>query len=846
MLTRLFKRSMTSLHEQLPRCVTPTHYKVHCWDISNETFKGEVDIKFNVESPTKEIQLNQKFLNFNKAHLIVNGANLEVDSISKDDKSETVKFQFGEELSIGGEVNLLIQYEGIIRKDMAGFYSSSYVNNDGKREYILATQFESTDARSAIPCYDEPNSKAFFDIKITVDDQNQVLSNMPIKSQVTENGKATYEFDQSPMMSTYLVAWAIGKFEYVETESLKEYNGTKLPIRVYTIPGQSSNGEYALKVAQNAVDHLSTIFDIDYPLPKLDLLAVPQFGANAMENWGLVMFRSTALLFDPVKSNLIYQKQVSYVVCHEIAHSWFGNLCTMDWWSDLWLNESFATYVGWICVDNINKDWGVFNEFVSDAVQESLDLDSLKNSHPVEVQVYYASEIDEIFDAISYKKGGSVVRMVAECVGVELFLKGVSNYLKKYSYSNAKSDDLWNSISEVSGLPITKLVEPWIRKVGYPYLKVEKLNDNDVKVTQSRFLSNGEKIDDDTVWWIPNIDNMTTKEKIIPMKDFSKLNQNTNGFYRCHYDDELFNLIISKLDTLSPTDKIGLVGDAFSMAQAKIGKTSQFLKLLNELKSETDESVWLEMSHRLNSLKGVYSSDQEISKKLNSFSQNLYSEKFQEIIVKKSSELSFGELKLRSILFQNAGMCGLPSAIEFAKKLHNAEGDIEPILKSIVFKILLANEPTEELFELVMKEIIAPTSIDGREVSLDSIGSISNVEYLPRILDLLINGKIPEMDFKFLTVSLSQNSKCKSQFWEFFKLHFDSQIHKNTSLWTLDRVIKGFLPNLVSKELEIDIGQFFNSRSTKGFSKGVLQSLDSISTSVAWYESSKDELKSNI
>lgn len=832
---------MSSLHEELPRSVIPGAYRVHCRDITGTGFRASVDVDFNVNSNTREIQLNQKLLNFTSAKVIVDGAAHNVASIEKDDQAETVTFKLAAEVLAGQKVSLAVQYEGVIRQDMAGFYSSSYVDDSGKTENILATQFESTDARSAIPCYDEPNCKATFDIKITVDESLQVLSNMPLKMCSKEAGNATFEFERTPKMSTYLVAWAIGKFEYVEAESLKEYNGRKLPIRVYTIPGQSHTGQYALEVAQKAVDHLSVIFDIDYPLPKLDLLAVPQFGANAMENWGLVMFRATALLFDPEKSSSIYKKQVAYVVSHEIAHSWFGNLCTMDWWSDLWLNESFATYVGWICVDHIHKDWNVFTEFVSDSVQDALDLDSLRSSHPVEVGVYYASEIDEIFDAISYKKGGSVVRMVAESVGVELFLKGVSNYLKKYSYGNARSDDLWNAISEVSGQPITQLVAPWIRQVGYPYLKVEKASETEVKITQARFLSNGEVSpqDDTTVWWIPNVD-MTSKEKTIPMKEFAKLNKDTTGFYRCYYDNALFEKVVSNFDKLSATDKIGLVGDSFAMAQAKIGTTSQFLRILQELKPENDEAVWLEISGRLSALQSVYAADAEVTANLRVFAQYIYRAKFDELMSKK--ELTFGELKLRSILFKGAGMAGNSAAVQLAKDLY-AKGDIEPILKPTVFKVLLANEPTQEIFDKVMNEILAPTSIDGREVSLDAIGSVSDPKYLPEILALLVNGKIPEMDFKFLTTSLSQNNACKREFWDFFKAHFDGEIHKNTSMWTLDRVLKLFVPNLVSRELLTDIRAFFAERSTKGYSKGISQSLDAIETSVSWYESSVEAVR---
>lgn len=837
-------KTATSLHEELPRALTPLRYALHCFDITNETFSGELAVQFKCNSAVDSIQLNQKLLNCKEAWVTQSGKKSPVVSITKDDKAQTVTFELSKSLDPENEVSLLIKYEGVIRKDMAGFYSSTYENDQGETEYLLTTQFESTDARSAFPCYDEPNAKAIFDIKITVAKDQQVLSNMPIRSTTDVNESVCFEFDSSPKMSTYLVAWAIGKFEFIET--IHTHKDITMPIRVYTIPGQSHLGQYALQVASKAIDNLSTIFDLDYPLPKLDLLAVPQFGANAMENWGLVMFRSTALLFDEKTSNKVYQKQVAYVVCHELAHSWFGNLVTMDWWSDLWLNESFATYVGWYAVDRIHPEWEVFTEFVSNAVQQSLNLDGLKNSHPIEVGVYYASDIDEIFDAISYLKGGSVVRMVAESVGVELFLKGVSQYLKKFQYGNARSDDLWDAISEVSGKPITQLVEPWIRQVGHPYLKASKNGDNEVAVSQQRFLSNGQvqPEDDETVWWIPNVNNMQSKTTTLQLDGFVKLNKNTSGFYRCHYDEELFQNLLNHMQELTSMDKIGLIGDTCAMAQAQIGNTSDFLKLLKQLKTEEDFPVWLEMSKRLSSLQKVFDSDSEISSKLNQFSQELYETKFNEIFGKQEENqvVDFNLIKLKSLIFKQAGMSGLPAAINKAKELY-ISGNIDPILKGTVYKILLRHDPTRKIFDEVMREIFKPTSIDGREAGLDAVGSVGSDDLLPEVLELLINGKIPEMDYRFLTVSLSSNAKAKEQFWEFVKLNFDDKIHKNTSLWTLDRVIKNFLPNLVSAQLLEDVTNFFAKRDTKGYSKGVAQSLDSISTDVAWYEGSKEELK---
>jgi aminopeptidase N len=838
----------TSLHEQLPRNIIPTHYDVKCYDIDHvkNVFKGTVCIDFQILENTKSITLNQKLLNFDQVTIKDKSINVE---IIKHDENETVEFQLESELSKDlGTAQIIVEYNGEIRTDMAGFYTSNYKDEKtGNTEYILATQFESTDARSAFPCYDEPNCKAQFTISIEVSKDLQVLSNMPV-NQITEsaNGNQVHTFDKTPKMSTYLVAWAIGKFEYVEAHTDREYNGKKLPIRVYTIPGQSETGRYALETANSAVNYLSTIFDIDYPLPKLDLLAVPQFGANAMENWGLVMFRATALLYDPETSSSVYKQKVSYVVSHEIAHSWFGNYCTMNWWSDLWLNESFATYVGWLCVENMHPEWDVFTDFISVSMQTALDLDSLKNSHPVEVQVYHANEIDEIFDAISYLKGGSVVRMVSESIGQDLFLKGVSNYLKKYSFGNAKSDDLWDAVSEVSGKNITELVEPWIRAVGYPALKVTSNEADDgktIKISQERFLIEGtRKEDDEITWWIPNVDNMQTKDKVISSDNFLKLNQDTNGFYRVFYDDKLMANIVANLEKLSAKDKIGLIADASAGARAGIIKTSQFLELVNQLKNESHVAVWSEIIAKLSILKNSFYSDKEISEKLVAFSRDLYRNKFEELI--KSDSLDFNGEKLASTLFEQAGISQFEVAVSKALQIFQSK-DIKPLYRQAVYKILVSNETTcnDEIFQCLLDEVRHPTTIDGREVALRSLGALSKVdEYLPKVLDLFFDGSVPEMDYQFLAIPLASNAGTKAKFWEFFKENYP-KFRSDVSMWTLDRVIKGFLPKLVSAELSNDVETFFGDKDNTGYEKGLKQSIDSIRNDVRWNENARENVR---
>lgn len=836
----------TSLHEELPRNVVPINYSLKYNDIDyqNNTFEGTANIDFRVLGECKSIILNQKYLTFQNVMVKTSASEQEVTEIVKNDDNETVEFRLASEIdhSSEKELKMIIKFKGLIRTDMAGFYTSNYKDKNGETKYILTTQFESTDARSAFPCYDEPNCKATFEISIEVSKDLHVLSNMPLDKEIeSSDSTKILTFAKTPKMSTYLVAWAIGDFEYVESTTVREYNGSKLPIRVYTIPGQSETGRYALETAQSAVDYLSTIFDIDYPLPKLDLLAVPQFGANAMENWGLVMFRSTALLYDSEKSSALYKQKVSYVVSHEIAHSWFGNYCTMNWWSDLWLNESFATYVGWLCVDHMHPEWDVFTDFISGSMQTALDLDSLRASHPIEVQVYHANEIDEIFDAISYLKGGSVVRMVAESIGVEIFLKGVSNYLKKYSYGNAKSDDLWDSISEVSGKNITELVEPWIRAIGFPCLHVSK-EKGEIKIVQQRFLTEGSSKEDDQItWWIPNVENMNTKEKVVSSDGFIKLNKDTAGFYRVFYDDELFSKIVSNLEHLSAKDKIGLIADTSAGARAGLIKTSQFLELVSQMKNEKHVAVWSEIIERLNLLKTAFFSNEEVSERLVVFSRDLYKAKYEELI--KCNNLDFNEQRLASLLFEQAGVSHFDGAVSKALEIYQSNY-IKPYFRQAVYRILLSSPATckDDVFDLILAEVRNPSTIDGREVALRSLGSIGNVEkYLPRILDLFFDGSVPEMDYQFLSGPLATNPKTKLSFWTYFKDNYP-RFRSDVSMWTLDRVIKGFLPKLVSPDLSRDIDLFFQSRDNSGYEKGLKQSLDSIKNDVRWCENCRGDV----
>ncbi len=539
---------------------------------------------------------------------------------------------------------------------MAGFYRSKYrpvvtpsksVPRDDESHYMFSTQFESCDARRAFPCFDEPNLKATYDFEIEIPSDQVALSNMPVKeTKATKEGWQLVSFERTPIMSSYLLAWAVGDFEYVEAFTERRYNGKQLPVRVYTTRGLKEQGRYALEHAPKTIDYFSEIFDIDYPLPKSDLLAVHEFTHGAMENWGLVTYRTTRVLFDEKTASARLKNDIAYVVAHELAHQWFGNLVTMDWWDELWLNEGFATWVGWLAVDHIHPEWEVWAQFVNEGFENAFKLDGIRSSHPIHVPVRDALDVNQIFDAISYLKGCSSIRMLANHLGVKTFLKGVSNYLKAHAYGNAKTKALWDALSEASGKNVNEIMGPWISKIGHPVVTVAE-EPGQITVKQSRFLSTGDvkPEEDTTTWWLPlAIEgkkghqgiaelSMATKEETIRDVDteFYKINSGATGFYRVNYPPARLVKLGSQLDKLSIADRIAIIGSATEMAFSGQGTTAALLSFLQGFTKESHSLVWKQITDSLASVQSVFAEDEQIKDGLKKFNIKLLDAKVKEI-----------------------------------------------------------------------------------------------------------------------------------------------------------------------------------------------------------------------
>jgi aminopeptidase N len=724
---------------------------------------------------------------------------------------------------------------------------------------MLSTQFEACDARRAIPCFDEPNRKATFDFEIEVPKGLVALSNMPLKAERPGNRPELnfISFERTPVMSTYLLAWAVGDFEYVEARTERKYNGKSIPVRVYTTRGLKEQARFALECAHRIVDYFSGVFGIDYPLPKSDLLAVHEFAMGAMENWGLVTYRTTAVLFDEGKSDARYRNRIAYVVAHELAHQWFGNLVTMDWWNELWLNEGFATWVGWLAVDHFYPEWNVWSQFVVEGVQKAFQLDSLRASHPIEVPVKNALEIDQIFDHISYLKGSSVIRMLSGHLGQQTFLSGVADYLKAHAYGNATTNDLWSALSKASKQDVNSFMDPWIRKIGFPVVTVTQEPDQ-IGVRQTRFLSTGDvkPEEDETIWWIPlrirtgsrlasedHRSLVSKSDAIQSVEDgFYKINKDQSGFYSTNYPPDHLARLGRSLDLLSTEDKIGLVGDAATLAISGNGTTAAVLSFLEAFNEEENYLVWSQISSSLANIRSVFTADESTAAGLKSFTLKLSSRAAEGIGWEPRPDEDYLTGQLRRLLIGMAGNAGHSSIVAEAKRRFQlwASGidtnAIHPDLRSAILVIAIS-DGTQAEYETVKEAYRQTESVDSKETYLAALGHTKDPELVKDYLDFIFSDNVAIQDIHVGALSLAANSKVRHLLWKYMKDRWESvsaRLSSNNVIF--NRFVQMGLSNYPDRWIGEDIESFFKDKDTGPYARGLVVVLDTIRTASRYKE----------
>lgn len=453
---------------RLPKAAIPERYEIKLTpDLTKFTFSGEEIIHIKVKEPVSEILVNASELTIAKVWLeAANGAKIE-GTANLEEKSERAIFKFAKQVEPGA-YKLFVVFDGILNDKLHGFYRSFYKDENGKEKVIATTQFEATDARKAFPCWDEPEHKAVYAVTLVIDENLTAISNASIKSEKKLGaGKKEVIFNDTIKMSTYLVAFIIGDFV-----GTKEVFAGKTPIRIWSVPGKEHMAKFAEDIAVFSTNFFAKYYGIPYPGDKMDLIAIPDFASGAMENLGAITFRETALLVDEKTASHAEMERVADVVAHEIAHMWFGDLVTMKWWNGIWLNEAFATFAEMLAVDKWKPNWKRWESFgVMRATASAID--GLKSTRPIEFPVHSPDECSAMFDVLTYEKGASVLRMLEQYIGADVFAKGVSLYLKKHEYGNAETTDLWDGIEEASKEPVRQMMDSWIFQEGYPLLNVD-------------------------------------------------------------------------------------------------------------------------------------------------------------------------------------------------------------------------------------------------------------------------------------------------------------------------------------------------------------------------------------
>lgn len=722
----------TPTFSRLPTNVQPTCYVLTLEpDLVNHTFTGTEQVAVEVKQSTDTVVLNSLYLEITEAsYESSNGSKTPSKEVTFAPEVEKVTITFPSELK-PGTGTLHIAFKGTLNDTMKGFYRAKYPSTDGSTpdRYVATTQFESTYARFAFPCWDEPAIKATFKVTLVAPKDTLALSNMPEVSRTErEDGKSAVVFDETPIMSTYLLAFIVGKFDHVETSTK-----TGVKVRAYTAPGKKEQGLFALDVAARSLDFYTEYFNTPYPLPKCDLVSISDFASGAMENWGLTTYRETAILVDPENTSVDRKQRIALVVAHEIAHQWFGNLVTMEWWTDLWLNEGFATFMEYLAVQSLIPEYKVWTQFVTSELRLALRLDGLKSSHPIQVPVSNPAEIDEIFDDISYAKGSAVIRMLHQFITDEVFRRGMSLYLSRFKYKNAQTQDLWAALQEASSKPVQDVMSTWTKQKGYPIVSVSETHDGTnrvIKLSQEKFASNGILPEDEKDYqWIVPISIVTssdspvqdillssrTSEVVIPNLqpgDWVKFNVGTVGVYRVQYSESMLQSLLPAVQSkkLPPLDRLNILDDLFALVGAGKVSTVHALKVIEAYKDDDDYVVWAAVCSCLAKLNSILSWT-DFQEAYHEWGRRLLVNIHSKVGWEKKPDESHTDTLLRSLVLNMLIGFNDPAVFAEAKRLFEAHANktmvIPADIRSSVYAAV-AKQADEKLFSTMLRVSIMP------------------------------------------------------------------------------------------------------------------------------------------
>ncbi|KAI5150606.1 puromycin-sensitive aminopeptidase [Enteropsectra breve] len=817
------------MKEDLPRTVVPSNYNLFL-DVKDEHYLGTVRITVDAEDAVDVFHINSKELEIKHVQIEQNG---ETSAAEYSQKSEDL-LEIKPSAALSKSFILEIEFSGKFGPNkMEGFYKSEYNGTP-----LFSTHFEPADARIAFPCFDQPDMKATYEISIRPPTGLIALSNNRLKS----NEDGVYHFEKTVKMSTYIVAWVIGDLDYIEVvlnkersdnesndSSAKKLKENTMPIRVYAHKDEIELGRFSLDCAERCIQFFEKYFEIDYPLPKLDMVAIPSFAMGAMENWGLITYRATSLLYDPAKTSIRSKKNIAITVCHELAHMWFGNLVTMEWWSDLWLNEGFATWAATLAIVNSCQDilpFDAWTSFINDEMASGMGMDAIKSTHRIGIDVERPVEIDQIFDAISYSKGSSIIRMIEGWIGAETFRKGLVRYLKAHSYSNTKTIDLWESLSAAYGDEnenndiknkisseniINDVINPWIVEEGFPYLKISE-NNGFINLHQQRFTLGFEA--EDAKWPIPvrigwiNEKNETFESETVIMVAAKMsvrmkssryiVNDGVFGFYRVLYSSEALETLLGN-ENLSTENRLGLFSDRFAFSKALMSEIP--LKVVGSLKNENNYEILLGVLGDLQGFETIFVGT-ENEKKIR--------EKLAEIVGERAAQIDLSSAgndinstSTSSLLVSKAVHLGDNAVISKFKNLLKSGEKLDVLLevKGVAgefmrqFYTAVADEAFEDLVE-VYKQGKSHTQ---RQNALFALGTAAEQKHIAWLFDNLEFAK--PHDAVYLFAALDSNIQHRKFILERFIKDFEKiRSHLNNANM-MRYSIEGVFRNAVGEDV---------------------------------------------
>ena len=686
-----------------------------------------------------------------------------------------------DELLYPGQYSVQMTFEGKITKPMDGIYPC-FFKHDGKDKMLIATQFESHHARDAFPCIDEPEAKAAFDLTLISPEGETALANTPAKSQKTENGKLLTTFETTPVMSTYLLAFAYGELGYKEAKTKRG-----VVVRGYATPDNVKHLDYAVEFGAKCLDFYDEYFDIPYPLEKCDLVALPDFSAGAMENWGLITFREQALLIDENNSSLPMRQYVAMVVAHELTHQWFGNLVTMRWWTDLWLNEGFASWMEYLPLSHFFPEWQMWTQFAVDEQQPAFKFDSLANTHPIQVPINNPEEIRTIFDVISYQKGASSIHMLERFLGKDAFRDGLRHYLKKHSYGNTDTTDLWQALEDVSGKPVKDFMAAWIEQAGFPLVRAN-VTDTEAHLTQEQFLLNPLERGKEqlvTPLWPIALENglelpelFDQPEATYPLSKYEgvlKLNLGQSSFFRTAYNASHLERLAAQVAAgkLDAVDRLGLLSDAFETAKAGYSDTTIALHLLESYRQEDNNAVWDIIAANLGAIRGLMD-DEELREDMKPYVRKLVAVQLERLGWEEKKDESYFDKLLRPTILGLAAISDETSVVDEALRRFNAmqkPEDLPPDLRGVIYTTA-ARKGDAGVFDKLLKMHNDSTSSEERLTLCAALTDFKQPELIKRALGIITTDDVRLQDVTYWIAYSYSNRFARKATWDWMVQHW--------------------------------------------------------------------------